>query len=150
MNPYDSQAVSAVWQRVRQGREVDALEQALSEAIALEHRAQNAYLAMARCGHGALLRSLAAQEACHARKLSALYYLLFECPPCPQRQCPPKIDDFCEAVRQAYQGELMARQRYGRLAKSYPEHRELFCCIAKQEKQHACRLQQLTEHLLRR
>ena len=148
MDPYDSVAVSAVWQRVHASRENDDLEQELTEAIGFELRAKSAYLAMAKCSGNMLFRQLAAQEACHAKKLSALYYLLFECTPCKPQQCPPRIDNFCSALREAYRGEQLAVERYERLANTYPAHREFFCALAKQEKEHACHIHRLTERIL--
>ena len=136
MDPYNMQAVSAVWRRVHQGRENDDLEHALSEAIGFERRAADAYMTMAKCSRNALFERLAMQEKCHAKKLSALYYLLFECPPCEEKTCPAKITNFCEAVRMAYQGEKMAIERYERMANDFPAHRELFCALAKAEKCH--------------
>ncbi len=150
MDIYDKQAVSAVWQRVHQGREKDKLEEALSEAIGFERRAASAYHAMARCSGNPLFLRLSAQENCHAKKLSALYYLLFECPPCEQSQCPPRIDNFCQAVREAYRGEKMAIERYERMANDHPEHRELFCALAMEEKCHVHHLHRLAEQFLNR
>lgn len=148
MNPYDHAAVSAVWKRVAQEQQTDCLETALSTAIADERRAQQTYLAMARCGHAELLRHIAAQEACHAHKLSSLYFLLFGCPPCKNEECLPKICNFCEAVRKAYAAELEAAKTYEALAKRYNEHAQLFCSIMKAERRHACLLQALTEKIL--
>ncbi len=148
MNPYDSRATAAVWQRVKQCTQTDQLEQALSEAIANEYHSRDAYLAMARCGFGGIFRTMAAQEACHARQLSALYSLLFECPPCENGGCPPKFDSLCQAVRMAFQGEKQAEKSYNELAQRYSEHAKLFCRIARQEAQHAERLQCIMQSLL--
>ncbi len=149
MDPYDVQAVAAVWKRVRAGREDDALEQALIESIGFEKRAMSAYLQMARCSQNPLFRKLAEREKCHAKKLGTLYYLLFECPPCQKCQTVPRIDDFCEAVRQAYRGELMAVERYEKMAKEYPAHLELFCVLAKEERCHAEKLRCFAERFLK-
>lgn len=148
MNPYDHAAVSAVWQRVTQGQKSDDLEAALSAAIADERHAQKTYLALSQCGYTELFRHLAAQEACHAKKLSALYYLLFGCPPCQSECCKIKICNFCESVRKAYQGELEAAKNYKTLAACHPEHAQLFCAIMKTERCHAEHLRTLTEKLL--
>lgn len=148
MNPYDHAAVSAVWQRVTQERQADCLETALSTAIADEHRAHRTYLAMAKCGYAELFRHIASQEVCHAHKLSALYFLLYGCPPCKKDACLPKICNFCEAVRTAYAGELEAARIYRELAKRHPEHEQLFCSIAQAEQRHACLLCALAERLI--
>ena len=150
MDIYDKQAVLAVWRRVHQERSCDKLEQELSEAIGFERRAARAYLAMARCSGNPLFRRLSMQEHCHAKKLSALYYLLFECPPCEEESCPAKIGSLCEAVRMAYQGEKTAIARYERMANDHPEHRELFCALAGEEKCHAHHLHRFAEQYVSR
>lgn len=149
MDIYDRHAVSAVWARVRQGRTNDELEQALSEAIGFERRAARAYLTMARCSGKPLFQKLAAQEKCHAQKLSALYYLLFECPPCEGKACSARIGSLCEAVRMAYQGEKNAVERYERMANDFPEHKEFFCTLAKEETCHARQLHHFAQHFLK-
>ena len=148
MDPYDVQAVSAVWKRVHAGRDDDTLEQALIEAICFEKHSMCAYLQMAKCSGNMLFQKLATREHCHVKKLSTLYYLLYECPPCQHRQNSARIDDFCEAVRQAYRGELTAAERYEKLAVQHPAHRELFCALAKEEKCHAEQLRGFAERFL--
>ena len=148
MNPYDHASVAAVWKRVAQEKQTDCLETALCAAIADERSANQTYLAMARCGHCELLRQIAAQEACHAHRLSALYYLLYGCQPCRNETAQPKICNFCEAIRKAYASELEAAKTYGELAKQYPEHAQLFCAIMQAEQHHACLLRSLTERIL--
>ena len=147
MNPYDRAAVSAVWQRVKQGTD-DCLETALAEAIADEQRANKTYLEMARRTGDAMFLRIAAQEACHAKKLSSLYYLLYGCPPCPKQECRVCICNVCQAVRDAFAGELSAAKKYEELAQQHPEHATLFCSIAKTERCHANALRSFTEQLL--
>ena len=149
MDPYNMQAVSAVWQRVHQGRENDDLEHALSEAIRFTRRGAQGYLAMAKCSGNALFARLAEQKMCQAKKLGALYFLLFDCPPCAEKVCAPKFDSLCEAVRMAYQGEHMLIERYERMANSFPMHRELFCTLIREGKCHARNLQCFAERFLK-
>ncbi len=150
MNPYDSTAVSAVWQRVSQGKQNDSLECTLAETIANEYRSRNTYLSMARLCWPDLFRRMAAEEGCHARRLSALYYLLYGCPPCQKDEGCPHICNLCEAVRDAFSGETKAAKNYQKLAQSYPEYADLFCSIAADEQRHARCLRSMTEQLLRK
>ncbi|MBE6927195.1 MAG: hypothetical protein E7467_01680 [Ruminococcaceae bacterium] len=130
----DDYRVQAVWQRVRQGTE---LEQILARAIEEEYRSHVTYLAMAKCGRYPQLSAMAMQEAQHARELETLYDLLFECRPCRPRFGLPKIQNFCQALREAYRGECEAKQNYLLMAKNHPAHEELFSRLARQEAAHA-------------
>lgn len=145
MDPYQA---AAVWQRVRQSGTAETLQAKLSESIAHEIRSRNTYLAMSRLGYAPLFRQLSEQEACHARRLSALYYLLYGCPPeKAEAQCP-KICDLCEGIRSVFLHELEASKGYRALAQAEPQHAELFCALAKDEEGHAARLRSLAERLL--
>lgn len=149
MDPYQA---AAVWKRVRQSTSGSSSEHTLADtlsaAIAREIQSEKTYLAMSRLGYAPLFRQLATQEGCHARHLSALYYLLYGYhPEKTEAQCPI-IRDLREGVRSAFLQELEAAKGYRALAQSEPQHAEVFCALAKDEEGHAARLRCLTERLL--
>ena len=148
MNPYDRTAVSAVWQRVHQSTTEDCLETALREAIADERHANRTYAQLARTTGNAMFSRIAAQEFCHIKKLSSLYYLLYGCPPCQDQQERICICNVCQTVRESFASELQAAKKYEELANQHPEHASLFCSIAKTERCHANLLRSFTEQLL--
>lgn len=148
MNPYDRTAVSAVWQRVHQSTTDDCLESALREAIADERHANRTYAELARKTGNAMFLRIAAQECCHSKKLSSLYYLLYGCPPCQEQEERICISNVCQTVRESFASELQAAKKYEGLAKQHPEHASLFCSIAKAERRHANALRNFIEQLL--
>lgn len=145
MDPYQA---AAVWQRVRQSTPEDSTQRILTEMIGREILSRDTYLAMSRLGYSSFFRQLAEQEACHARRLSALYYLLYGTHPKKADPQCPKSCDLCESIRSAFLHELEAAKGYRRLAQTETEHAALFLALAKDEERHAARLRCLAERLL--
>ena len=133
---------NAVWQRVH----ASSLQSDLNEAISHEWHASKVYARMAK--QQPMFLTLARQEACHAKQLTAVYYLLYGCKPClcEEKVC---ICNFCQALRDAFLGELTAVKQYESFAQNHPEHKELFCALAGQERCHARQIRSLTHQLLR-
>lgn len=146
MDPYQA---AAVWRRVRQATPEASTQRTLAETIGDEIQSRDNYLAMSRLGYSSFFRQLAEQEACHARRLSALYYLLYGThPKKAEAQCP-KSCDLCEKIRSAFLHELASAKGYRKLAQTEAEHAALFLALAKDEEGHAARLRCLAERLLR-
>lgn len=153
MDPYDTVAVRRVWQRVRQSMPETGASDAgvLAELIRHELAARQAYRRLATmAGRNApLFRTLAAQEDGHARRLSALYDLLYG--PLPQIAAPRMAGSgsFQEGLRAAYAAELQSAARYVQAAERWPDHREFFLDLAVQERRHAARLRELRAQHMR-
>ena len=153
MDPYDTAAVRAVWERVRSTcREPEtALEAVLRARITEENSDRLTYLALARCAgsYAGTLRTLAAQEGRHAQALSALYFLhTGECFTPDSAACC--TGNFCERLRAQFTDELKGEERYRADAERWPEHRGLFLRLAQEENRHAQCLHALTCRMLRR
>lgn len=153
MDPYDSASVRAVWQRVMAKDGQTELQQSLLEHIAGEYAARRSYEKMAsRAGaHGSVLRRMAWEEGQHAKKLSALYDLLFE--PLPRvatgvAEPKEQPQSFHEALRRAFRAELAAAERYRLLAQQQEQHRPLFLALAADEERHSRHLRQIAQSLL--
>ncbi len=153
MDPYDSTATRAVWNRVMQqdrAPEALSLEESLREMIAGEHTDHVTYLAAARCAgrHAATLRQIAMQEDCHGRRLQALYYLLTG--ECYAPEVAPRCEgSLCETLRARFAVELEGAKRYRAAAERWPEHRRLFQELAAQEENHGRILQGITCRMLK-
>lgn len=154
MNPYDKEQTDAVWQRVAavsmpaaetpqetpEDKPQDTTGVDLAEMIAGEYADRMQYLTLARmaCGCDAgLLRHIAQEELCHARRLGTLYYIQTGKKYCPMPVTMPCEVCLCDALRQAYQGELRGAARYQRAAEQYPEQKMLFTCLAEEEMAHS-------------
>ena len=151
MNPYDTAAVQAVWQRVLRAESAGkpTLAEALAEQITDELTDHVTYLRLARCAgrFAPIMQRIACDEANHAAKLSTLYFLLTGCksPACPGAVGKP--DALCLAVRTRYAEELRGAERYRTMAAENPEHTELFCRLAEEEREHARRLYRIASEL---
>lgn len=139
-------AVPAGEERLRQLQEL--IEEELAE--------RRVYQAAARCApHAAarrLMGQLAAQEAGHARRLAALYYMA--CGRCYQptllAQAPP-AQPWCTLLRQRCQRELWAGRQYAQLAREGEDAalRRLLEELAADEERHArCLLRLLEQNIL--
>lgn len=156
MNPYDTAATRAVWNRVLQPQEDRpaagmSLEERLKEMIADEHADHHIYLALARHAgpHAAALRTLAMQEDGHGRTLSALYYLLTgECYTPETAACCP--GNFCRALRERFNEELEGAKQYREAAECWPEHRSMFLKLAQDESRHSRVLHGIACRMMRR
>lgn len=151
MDPYDTAATRAVWNRVLQSQpETQApIVETLRVRIDAEHAARLTYLALARCAgrYAGTLRTIAAQEGVHARTLSALYYLhTGECH--APEAAPARPTNFCQSLRECYQAELQSAARYRADAEHYPEHCTLFTRLANDEARHSRMLHKMACQLL--
>lgn len=144
MNPYDTEAVRAVWARVTATQ-----EQRLAAMIADEHAARDGYLLLARSfpRYRNLFRSIAQDEARHIKKLSGLYFLLFGTQANVAAAKPKRQAALCDAIRASYKAELEAVQTYQNAASHFAAQRELFLALSADEARHASRLHALAETL---
>lgn len=159
MIPMDDNRARQVWSRVMNASCPDAgstpqTEQALTAQQVLDltrdEWADTAfYRSLAarapQCAREAL-RRMAREEACHARRLAALYFLLSGEKACPEPGTPVCTACFNETLRQRYSLELQSRQRYEALVPRSGAQRCLFEQLALDEGAHAqiicCILQQ--------
>lgn len=151
MNPYDYEQVQAVWQRVTGRQESEELAAKLPEIIAAEHASARGYEKMSRQAgkHGAMFRRMAAEEWQHAKKLTSLYELLYNCQPEIAAGIAQESCSFWERVCRSFRGELGAAEQYHHAAKSWPQHRELFEALAAEEERHSRNLHRLAQQLRR-
>lgn len=93
---------------------------------------------------GQRLLTIAAQERKHAKKLSAIYYLMTGKKPCPDKPKCPCIACTNEALRERYIEETKGAEHYCHLAEKAGSFCELFRELACEESRHA----QMILHLL--
>ncbi len=152
MNPYDTEKVRAVWQRVMAQDGDEAMKERLLELIAGEYAARRNYEKMAAQSgaYGAVLRRMAREEEQHARRLSALYDLLYG--PMPRLATAvaekEKLVDFHESVRRSFRRELSAAERYGEMADRLGQHRALFQTLAADARRHSRQLGHIAQNLI--
>lgn len=149
MNPYDKDAVQAVWQRVLGTQETE--DAWLTELIAREAASCRAYRALATCAgrFAPTFFACAREEQCHAVRLKALYALLYgKTPRLPEETVDLRRKDFRSALRECYAAEQRAAEHYRRTAERQPEQRELFLRMAEDERRHACRIHCVMTQLL--
>lgn len=159
MQPLTEKQTQQVWSRVMNAQAAPAAAAAQTEpeaqpdleltpsqllsCIRHEHSDCALYLHLAGRLKGnaqALLRQLARQEACHARRLSAIYYVKTgekACPGAPERPCTACIN---ETLRQRYTAELSASERYQALAENAGSYECLLRQMAQEECEHAQKL----------
>ena len=153
MQPLTEKQTQRVWSRVMsaQAAPAAALEnpapaaQAQSETLTPEkllslidgERADSAlyaHLAARMKGRAqAMLRAIAQQEACHAKKLAAVTGKK-ACPGRPERPCVTCIN---ETLRQQYTAEHAAHEAYAALAENAGTHRCMLLRMAQEECEHA-------------
>ena len=136
MQPLTEKQTQRVWSRVMSAQTAPAAAmenpapaaQAQSETLTPEkllslidgERADSAlyaYLAARMKGRAqAMLRAIAQQEACHAKKLAAVYFLNTGKKACPGRPERPCVTCINETLRQQYTAEHAAHEAYAALA----------------------------------
>lgn len=143
------------WDRVFSGcqkEQTAGSEDQLLQLIADEQADCLAYRQMASgCRKGrAVLLELSADEACHARRLSARYYVQtgqwpeVKTPETQSQQTMP--EDLCQALRTHYRQELAGARTYAVLAQSeIGDRRNLFEELAKDELRHSRAIMKLLE-----
>ena len=85
----------------------------------------------------AMLRAIAQQEACHAKKLAAVYFLNTGKKACPGRPERPCVTCINETLRQQYTAEHAAHEAYAALAENAGTHRCMLLRMAQEECEHA-------------
>ena len=154
MQPLTEKQTQRVWSRVMNAQAVPAADMTMTgetgqtaltpekllELIAGE-RADSALYAHLACrmkGRAqAMLRELSRQEACHAKKLGAIYFLQTGKKACPTRPEPPCVTCINETLRQRYTEEHAAHEAYEALAGSAGTHRCMLLKMAEEECEHA-------------
>ena len=157
MQPLTEKQTQRVWSRVMSAQTVPAAAmenpapaaQAQSETLTPEQllslidgeRADSAlyaHLAARMKGRAqAMLRAIAQQEACHAKKLAAVYFLNTGKKACPGRPERPCVTCINETLRQQYTAEHAAHEAYAALAENAGTHRCMLLRMAQEECEHA-------------
>ena len=157
MQPLTEKQTQRVWSRVMSAQTAPAAAmenpapatQAQSETLTPEkllslidgERADSAlyaHLAARMKGRAqAMLRAIAQQEACHAKKLAAVYFLNTGKKACPGRPERPCVTCINETLRQQYTAEHAAHEAYAALAENAGTHRCMLLRMAQEECEHA-------------
>ena len=142
MDVYNNEAVQAVWARVTASK-----EQSLEEFCIRTQQAGEIYrhLATRFPKHRSVFLTLARDEMRHAKQLSALYYLQFGCAVFRKAEGANIPHKLCEAIRECYQRETGAVQRYTAAAEQFPDQRNLFLTLSAESAHHAERLMALLQ-----
>ena len=149
MQTIDPKLQDAVWSRVHgtsQAPDCGCAGVPAEELLQWMQEAKDAcaiyrYLAGKACSREAgELRKMAADQACHFRKLHTMYYLL-------TGQCihltaarPDCTACLSESLRTAYQAEQCRKQRYAAAADRWPAMADEFLCMADDAEFHSCRI----------
>lgn len=150
MDVYDPVQVQAVWRRVLQPPQTAPDEEALLGWLAAEKGSAAGYQAMASRGgrFAPRLQRMAVDEAHHARRLAALFFLLYGYRPQVRAAASDTARSFSAALRSAYHAEIAAAKAYRAAARQFREQEHLFTSLAEDEERHAATLQAITaEHL---
>ena len=169
MQPLTEKQTQRVWSRVMSAQTAPAAAmenpapaaQAQSETLTPEkllslidgERADSAlyaHLAARMKGRAqAMLRAIAQQEACHAKKLAAVYFLNTGKKACPGRPERPCVTCINETLRQQYTAEHAAHEAYAALAENAGTHRCMLLRMAQEECEHAQLILCILNFLLR-
>ena len=115
-------------------------EDVLAELLQDEWTDAGTYRKLAACAPTCaktILLRIAQEELCHARTLSALYYLKTGKKYCPEGRASVCTACFNETIRQRYQAELAGQARYTALSGAAGEHQSTFEQFACDEGRHA-------------
>ena len=153
MNPYDKEKTREIWKRVlseEEPMECHAMDsEKLRKMIEIEKTDACIYRMLARCTSGKnaeCLRRIAREEACHARKLEALFYLWTGKRACVVSGKLPHYRCLAEALRARHPMELTGAEQYREAAEQLPEFREHFCRLADDESRHAEQVLCMLQH----
>lgn len=150
IDPYDTAAVQAVWQRVLGNRQEDRpFREELEEMIAAEQASERSYRDLAvRSGvlRSMLLR-IANEEAAHGRWLQLLYRRLYGIKAQTASGRARQRMNLKQELQRAIQEELAAAQAYEKAAASRKQHSKLFNELAKEERRHSQMLQNAANRL---
>ena len=152
MDIYDPVQVQEVWRRVMQPPQTAPDEETLLRWLADEYAAAMTYRRLAARGGASAQRlwHMARDETRHARRLTALYFLLFGVRPQVRPAATDTDRSFAAALRTAFAGETEAARGYHDASRRYPEQASLFSSLARDEERHARWLSEMTAALLGR
>ena len=150
MDIYDPVQVQEVWRRVLRQPQTAPDEETLKRWLADEYAAAMTYRRLAARGGASAQRlwRMSRDEARHARRLSALFFLLFGVRPRVQPAATDTDRSFAAALRTAIAGETQAAREYRDAARRWPEQTSLFSALAGDEERHARWLGEMTAALL--
>lgn len=107
------------------------------------------YLSCKACGCDAkTLRSISEEEACHFKKLHAMYFLVTGKCICMQAEKPDCTACLTEALRTHYSGELKGAAVYEDAAKRWPDMADEFRSMAGDETCHSKQMRAMICHRL--
>ena len=168
MEPIDCKQEQKVWSRVmaaqtnrqtaqpqnaapRQSAPACLTPEQVMELIGYEMQDAAVYRALSCRMTGCAKKTLAEiahDERCHAKKLSAIYFLLTGKKACPPKPEPPCITCNAETLRRQYQLELHAREQYEALAPLAGARACTLREIALEECRHAGKIYELLQNCL--
>lgn len=146
MQPIDPKLQSEVWSRVKGSGAPECAGETVMTAEEVLCMMQNEkndcavyrYLATKACGRDAQeLRRIAADEACHFKKLHAMYFLLTGKCVCLPSEKPECTACLTEALRARYAGERKGAMEYQKAAERWPAMADEFYCMAEDEDCHS-------------
>jgi len=150
MNTFDRQKAERVWQRVRGSEDENAQDRAaeLPELIMNEWNAAAAYLQLARQmqpRQAQILQQLSREKLAHAACLKGIYTLMtgervVTRSPQPEQE-PPEL-----TLRKCYGREMRRLKEYEKRSED-PEYGHVFARMARQGREHCCRLLELLGNL---
>jgi len=150
MNTVDRQKAERVWQRVRGSEDENAQDRAaeLPELIMNEWNAAAAYLQLARQmqpRQAQILQQLSREKLAHAACLKGIYTLMtgervVTRSPQPEQE-PPEL-----TLRKCYGREMRRLKEYEKRSED-PEYGHVFARMARQGREHCCRLLELLGNL---
>ena len=142
MDPYDTQAVRAVWERVRLSH-----EQLLASMIAREQQDRDFYRRIARQAGpmGKRLLSIATEEEKHLQQLRELYNSLYGALPSTEPPMQVRYRNLRQALEAQREKELADAQSYSKAANHYTAYAELFLALSNEEKSHGAILSDLLD-----
>lgn len=107
------------------------------------------YLSCKSCGAEAkALKELSQEEACHFKKLHALYYILTGQCVCLDPAKPACTACLAVSLRERYEAELAGARAYEEAAAKWPDMAAEFRCLAEDERAHSRKLVCLLQYRL--
>lgn len=148
---FNVQQEARVWSRVMGGRDGSLGAEQILALIREEEQAACTYRHLSRLicpqERRTLLR-IAADEACHADRLRAVYFLMEGKRICPEHHTPPCVTCLTETLRQRYRDELADAKQYESLTAQAGEFACTMDALAKDEKKHSRMLLCLLQRIL--
>lgn len=153
MNPYDKEKTREIWKRVlseEEPMECRAMDsELLRKMIEIEKTDACIYRMLARRASGKnaeCFKRMSREEAGHARKLEALFYLWTGERACVVSGKLPHFKCLAEALRIRHPMELTGAEKYREAAEQLPEFRDLFHRLADDESRHAEQILCMLQH----